>query len=98
MAPVAPDFDLQRDFLARPGLAPIPPTLVRHVARLVGACRELGVPVLHVHTDGAGPSPLPPLEGEPVFRKRFYRADADLAGFDTVIVAGLYLHACVREA
>ena len=57
------------------------------IARLVGACRESGVPVLHVRHDG-GPgdeleagtdgwricAPLAPQEGEPVFDKRFNSA------------------------
>lgn len=57
------------------------------IARLVGACRESGVPVLHVRHDG-GPgdeleagtdgwricAPLAPQEGEPVFDKHFNSA------------------------
>ena len=57
------------------------------IARLVGACRASGVPVLHVRHDG-GPgdeleagtdgwricAPLAPQEGEPVFDKRFNSA------------------------
>lgn len=52
------------------------------------------------------PAALKALPGEPVFEKRFYSpfddpglaAGLHAAGVGTVIVAGLYTHACVRSA
>jgi len=51
------------------------------------------------------PEPLRPLEGEPVCPKRFFSAfgcealeeTLRRAGIDVLIVAGLYLHGCVRS-
>jgi acyl-CoA reductase-like NAD-dependent aldehyde dehydrogenase/nicotinamidase-related amidase len=122
--------DLQEDFLNRSGLEPARATLAAQAAELVSGCRELGVPVLHVHTrvraDGADrmrhwqredrwecldgtpgalpPQALRPVAGEEVFAKRFFSAfeapglDAKLEalGAETLLVAGAYLHACVR--
>ena len=52
------------------------------------------------------PRALEPLEGEEIFHKRFFdpfgdsRLESTLRGLgaDTLIVAGVYLHACVRAA
>ena len=53
--------DVQRDFLARPGLTPSAEHLVARVAELVAAFRARGLPVLHVQTrtraDGADRMP-----------------------------------------
>lgn len=58
-------------------------------------------------TSGAEPpEPLREQPGEPVFEKRFFRAFADgllaaaldEAGIDTIVLSGLFLHACVRAA
>jgi nicotinamidase-related amidase len=42
--------DLQRDYLARPGLEPPAPTLVASAASLLDGFRRLGLPVVHNHT------------------------------------------------
>jgi acyl-CoA reductase-like NAD-dependent aldehyde dehydrogenase/nicotinamidase-related amidase len=66
---------------------------------------ENGIWSCVVGTLGASPPPgLEARDGEPVFSKRFYSAFEDIgvssalagAGVDTVVVAGLYTHACVR--
>ncbi len=124
-------IDLQRDFLARPGLVPRAPALVERAGELLNRCRALGLPVTHVHTrvaqDGADrmphwvrdgtwscvtgtpgsepPAAVQPRGSEPIFTKRFFSAFGDAAlepvlrdqGIDTLIVAGNYLHACVRS-
>ena len=51
------------------------------------------------------PAALRPASGEPVFRKRYYSAFGDphlhdalrSAAIDTLILAGVYLHGCVRS-
>jgi acyl-CoA reductase-like NAD-dependent aldehyde dehydrogenase/nicotinamidase-related amidase len=123
-------LDLQGDFLDRPGLLPPRPALTERAAALLAGCRELGIPVVHVHTrvraDGDDRMPhwreqglwacveategiLPPGELQPsaneaVFFKRFYGGfeasglgpHLDAHGVETLLLAGLYLHACVR--
>ena len=42
--------DLQHDYLARPGLVPPASELVTHAACLLDGFRDLGLPVVHVHT------------------------------------------------
>ncbi len=42
--------DLQQDFLARAGLTPSPAELTPRAARLLNACRGLGITVFHGHT------------------------------------------------
>ncbi len=131
MKPALLLVDLQNDFLEREGLTPRPSRIIERAAELLEGCRELGIPVLHIHTrvrsDGSdriphwkrrgtwiclegtpgslAPEPLRPLGGEPVCLKRFFSAfgcetlDATLrdAEIDSLIVAGLYLHGCVRS-
>lgn len=123
-------IDVQRDFVARSGLAPDPGDLVRTIARLVAGFRRLRLPVIHVQTriqaDGSGrmphwhatgvmdcvegtpgaeaPAALQPEHDDLVFVKPFFGAFGSPglgealrdAGVDTLIVAGLYLHGCVR--
>ncbi|MEM8885769.1 MAG: aldehyde dehydrogenase family protein, partial [Planctomycetota bacterium] len=98
MKPALLLVDLQRDFLRRPGLHPRPPILRAAAQRLLEACRARGLPVHHLHTHDAGEPVLPPAAGERVWAKKRYRGDVDYGHADTLIVAGLYLHACVREA
>lgn len=43
-------IDLQNDFLARPGLVPPAIELIEQVAELLNDWRDLGLPVMHVHT------------------------------------------------
>ena len=123
--------DLQRDYLARPGLQPQADELVGSVAYLLAAFRSRGLPVAHVRTlcraDGADAMPhwramesLPCVEGtsgaEPpdalreapeefVAVKQYYSGFADPGlgpwldelGVREIVLAGLYLHACVRQ-
>jgi len=123
-------IDLQRDFLARPRLAPHAVVLVERVRTLLAGCRERDVPVLHcltrVAADGSDrmphwrragidecvagtpgsepPRELEPVDGEQVLGKRFFSAFGDGAleaalrerEIDTLILAGNYLHGCVR--
>lgn len=42
--------DLQRDFLDRSGLVPRAAGIVREAQKLLHACREMRVPVIHMHT------------------------------------------------
>ena len=42
--------DLQNDFLAAPGLDPVPDRIIERAAALLAACRRAGVPVLHART------------------------------------------------
>ena len=131
MKPALLLVDLQNDFLEREGLTPRPSRIIERAAELLEGCRELGVPIVHVHTlvrpDGSdriphwkrrgtcicvegtpgslAPESLRPLGGESVCLKRFFSAfgcetlDETLrdAGIDSLIVAGLYLHGCVRS-
>jgi acyl-CoA reductase-like NAD-dependent aldehyde dehydrogenase len=122
--------DLQRDYLALPGLLPPAAAVVAAAASLLAECRRREIPVLHALTtvhrapddrmphwrrDGrwlcvegsAGhrePESLRPLPGEAVVHKRFFSAFADGAlarelarlGCDTLWIAGVHLHGCVR--
>jgi acyl-CoA reductase-like NAD-dependent aldehyde dehydrogenase/nicotinamidase-related amidase len=131
MAPVLILVDMQKDFLARPGIEPSPVELVERAVVLLRQCREMGVPVIHVHMvvdqDGANamphwqhqgirecikgtpgvmpPEELRPVEGELVFTKQFFSPFRDghleqaLMEMDAspVIVAGLFLHGCIRS-
>jgi len=124
--------DLQRDYLASPGLEPPAGEVVRRAARLLDGCRRSAVPVAHVWTTvsrdddrrmphwrrdgrwlceqgtpGHAPGPgLEPRRDETVVHKTSYSAfatgDADRRlpsrGVDRVIVAGVHLHGCVRQA
>lgn len=123
--------DLQRDFLDRPGLAPVEAILVARVRALLQGCRDLGVPVVHVHTvmrpDGSdrmphwakndivacvdgtpgvrAPNDVAPVAGELLVAKHYFSGfgnpalGAHLANLNvrTVVVAGIYLHGCVRS-
>ncbi len=122
--------DLQRDYLAAPGLQPPAGAVTERAARLLDAFRAAGRPVVHAWTtvdraddrrmphwkrlgkwqcvegtEGHRPPPeLQPLDGEPVVHKRFFSAfgtgelDRVLKqlGADTLVLAGVHLHACVR--
>ena len=50
MIPALVLVDMQIDFLARSGIQPSPDELVDRAAFLLGRCRNLGIPVFHVHT------------------------------------------------
>ncbi len=123
--------DLQRDFLARPGLSPPEADLFARTSTLLQGCRDRRVPVVHVHTvvrpDGSdrmphwvrngtvacvegtpgvlAPDVVAPVAGEPLVAKRFFSGfgNPGLAAFlaevdaRTVVVAGIYLHGCVRS-
>lgn len=124
--------DLQRDYLASPGLEPAPGSVVRNAAALLERCRELGMPVAHVWTTvsrdddrrmphwkregrwlceegtpGHEPPPaLAPRAGEPVVHKTSFSGFRNGAldellrgtGATRLIVAGVHVHACVRQA
>ena len=124
--------DVQRDYLARPGLTPDAQTLVAALGSLLDRARGRGWPVFHVqtrvsadrsdwmpHWRAAGradcvegtpgadpPQGLDPLEGEAVVHKRFFSAFENpallpalrAATIDTLVVAGVHTHACVRSA
>jgi alpha-ketoglutaric semialdehyde dehydrogenase len=124
--------DLQRDYLAAPGLYPAAPAITRHAAHLLHGCRAAGIDVAHAWTTvnrdtddrmphwkrtgrwlceegtpGHAPPPeLAPSPGEPVIHKTHFdpfsgpvlsellvERDTDL-----LIVCGVHLHGCVREA
>jgi len=123
--------DLQRDFLARPGLVPAADAVCERAARLLRGFRARALPVAHAHTStradgtdrmphwkargvracvegtaGVAPPPaLAPRPGEPVFRKRYFSAFGDPhlqpwleeRGIRHLVVAGVYLHGCVRS-
>lgn len=124
--------DLQRDYLALPGLEPASGAVVARACALLDGFRARGLPVVHVRTsvsrehdnrmrhwkrDGLwrcergtpGHLPAPGLEardGEPVIDKSGFDAFAggeldrllsDLR-VDSMVLAGVHLHACVREA
>jgi nicotinamidase-related amidase len=125
-------IDLQRDYLGAAGLDPPAGAVVERAGTLLSACRERGVPVVHVWTtvsrsddrrmphwkredrwlceEGtAGHAPPPELEpeqGELVLHKTFFRAfeGEDLERVlraeraDPVLLAGVHLHGCVRQA
>ncbi len=130
MKPALLFIDLQRDYLATPGLLPPADTLVARATVLLDGCRKHRIPVIHIwttiHRDDdrrlphwrradrwicvagtAGhkpPDALRPLDGEAVIHKTGYNPFADgememvlqRMQCDTVILAGLHLHACVR--
>ena len=132
MIPALVLVDMQIDFLARSGIKPSPNELVDRAAFLLGQCRNLGIPVFHVHTvisaDASDamphwkllgirecvrgtpgcspPEPLLPLNGEQVFEKQFFSAFRDgylekaLSDINAspVIVAGIFLHGCIRSS
>jgi acyl-CoA reductase-like NAD-dependent aldehyde dehydrogenase len=125
-------IDLQRDFLATADLQPVAPALISRAAELLQACRERGLPIIHVWTTVergndrrlphwrkldrwmcvAGtpghetPPALRPLPGETIVHKAGFNpfASGELEkvlrahGCDSVVLAGLHLHACVRTA
>lgn len=125
-------IDLQRDFLAAPGLVPAAGGLIDRASRLLAGCRARRIPVIHVWTtirrdddrrlrhwresnrwqcvEGtaghAPPDSLRPVEGERIIHKTGFNcfAKPDLAAAlhalhcDTVVLAGVHLHACVRAA
>lgn len=124
-------IDVQRDFLQRKGLVPKPEILIEQLEKLVSACRELQLPIIHIHTqvrsDGSDrmphwkrnnswfciegssgvmpPESLQPEKNEHRITKQFFSGfgspllDTTLQqhGIDTIIVAGLYLHGCIRS-
>lgn len=130
MNPILLVVDLQNDFLARRPIEPDPALVVARAARLLAACRESGVPVVHVrmtvtrdpdnrlphwkrddrwicveNTPGhAPPAALAPLPSEPILAKPGFSAfdrtslgeRLDHERIDTVLIAGLFLHNCVR--
>src|SRR6266480_1073369 len=132
MKPLLLLVDLQRDYLASPGLEPAAGSVVERAAELLGACRELGVPVVHVWTTvsrsddrrmphwkregrwlceegtpGHEPPPeLLPEPGESVLHKTFFSAFEGATldrllraeGSDRLLLAGVHLHGCVRQA
>jgi acyl-CoA reductase-like NAD-dependent aldehyde dehydrogenase len=132
MTPFLLLVDLQRDYLANPELDPAAGPVVRRAGVLLRACREIGVPVVHVWTtvsrrddrrmphwrregrwlceEGtAGHAPPPDLEPqgqESVVHKTSYSAfsggelDRVLSdqATDVLVVAGVHLHGCVRQA
>ena len=132
MKPALLLIDLQRDFLAAPGLQPAAPALVAAAAAWLQSCRAQNIPVIHIWTTvertpdrrlphwrktnrwqcelgtpgHATPEPLQPLPDELVVHKTGFNPFADgalekilrAAGCDTVILAGVHLHACVRTA
>jgi acyl-CoA reductase-like NAD-dependent aldehyde dehydrogenase/nicotinamidase-related amidase len=124
--------DLQRDYLASPGLEPAPGAVVNRARALLDGFRDRGLPVIHAWTtvtreddrrmrhwkrDGlwrceagtAGHRPPPGLEPRPaeaIVHKTGFdpfasgeldRLLGDL-GIERLVIAGIHLHACVREA
>jgi len=130
MRPLLLLVDLQRDFLASPGLEPAAGEVVDVAARLLAGARARGVPVVHAlttvdpardermpHWKALGrwicvrgtaghepPGPVAPREGEPVVHKTDFSAFSSgaldpvlaAAAADTLVVAGVHLHGCVR--
>ncbi|MFL5869114.1 MAG: cysteine hydrolase family protein, partial [Thermoleophilaceae bacterium] len=124
--------DLQRDYLASPGLEPAAGSVVERAATLLGGCRELGIPIVHAWTtvsrsddrrmphwkrDGRwlceegtpGHEPPPellPEPGESVLHKTFFTAFEggeldrllEAEGSERLLLAGIHLHGCVRQA
>lgn len=125
-------IDLQRDFLASANLQPPASSVTQRAAELLQACRQRGIPVIHIWTTVerekdhrlphwrelkrwmcvAGtpghetPNELSPLAGETIVHKTGFNpfANGELekilrsTGVDSVILAGVHLHACVRTA
>jgi acyl-CoA reductase-like NAD-dependent aldehyde dehydrogenase/nicotinamidase-related amidase len=132
MTPLLLLVDLQRDNLANPELEPAAGPVVSRAGALLRACREIGVPVVHVWTTvsrrddrrmphwrregrwrceegtpGHAPPPgLEPVGQESVVHKTSYSAfsggelDRMLSdqATDVLVVAGVHLHGCVRQA
>ncbi len=132
MKPLLLLVDLQRDYLASPGLEPAAGHVVERAAALLEACRERELPVVHAWTTvsrdedrrmphwrrdgrwlceqgtpGHEPPPqLAPRSGEAVVHKTFFspfengQLDAILASErpDLLVIAGVHLHGCVRQA
>jgi alpha-ketoglutaric semialdehyde dehydrogenase len=124
--------DLQRDYLADPGLQPAAGEVTAGAASLLDGCRNAGIDVAHVWTTvsrdrddrmphweregrwlceegtpGHAPPPaLEPLDGEPVVHKTHFDPFSGAAlddllrerGTELLIVCGVHLHGCVREA
>ncbi len=124
--------DLQRDYLALPGLEPAPGAVLARARALLEGFRARGLPVIHVWTTvsresddrmrhwkreglwrcergttGHLPAPgLEPRDGEAVVHKRGFdpfaggeldrRLGEHRVGW--LVLAGVHLHACVREA
>jgi alpha-ketoglutaric semialdehyde dehydrogenase len=125
-------IDLQRDFLAAPGLEPPAGRIVEGAAALLERARAAGIPVVHAWTtversldrrmphwktsdrwicvrgtEGhAPPARLLPRRGESVVEKTFFSpfsvAELDriiaASGCDTLLLAGIHLHGCLRAA
>lgn len=123
--------DLQRDYLAAPGLEPAAGLIIERAAELLRGWRAADLPVAHVWTtvsreddrrmphwkrdgrwicvegtEGHLPPPeLRPAGSEAVVHKRFFdgfgsgelEALLTARGTDTLVIAGIHLHACVRE-
>ena len=132
MKPALLLVDLQKDYLASPGLLPVADIVTSGAAALLTECRRRHIPIVHIWTtvrrnddkrllhwkesnrwlceEGAAghcpPITLCPLPSEAVAHKSAYNPfsnstlDAALKklGCNTVIVAGVHLHACVRAA
>jgi alpha-ketoglutaric semialdehyde dehydrogenase len=132
MRPLLLLVDLQRDYLAAPGLDPSAGAIVRRARDLLDRCRARGVAVAHAWTtvsraddnrmphwrregrwlceegtQGHAPPPgLEPAAGEAVIHKTFFSpfAGGELdhqlraQGIDLLLVCGVHLHGCVREA
>ncbi len=124
--------DLQRDYLASPGLEPAPGIVIARARALLDGFRAHDLPVVHVWTtvtreddhrmrhwkrDGlwrceagtAGHRPAPGLEPRPaeaIVHKSgfdpFAGGELDLLlralGTERLVIAGIHLHACVRQA
>lgn len=130
MRPALVLVDLQRDFLAAAGLEPPAGAVVAAAHRLLEACREAGLPIVHVWTtvakdpdnrmhhwrladrwicvEGSSghrpPERLRPLPGELVAHKSGFSPFVDPGfdrrlrelGVDTLLVAGVHVHGCIR--
>jgi acyl-CoA reductase-like NAD-dependent aldehyde dehydrogenase/nicotinamidase-related amidase len=130
MKPALLLIDVQNDFLERKGLTPRPDVLAKKIEILTSGCRELDLPIFHVHTrilrdgsdrmphwkrnntwlcieDTAGAQPpesLRPRGTESLHTKQFFSAFGDPSldtalrtrSIDTLVIAGLYLHGCIR--
>ncbi|HTV49386.1 MAG TPA: aldehyde dehydrogenase family protein [Phycisphaerae bacterium] len=130
MKPLLLLIDFQNDYLTRSNLQPAAGQVVQIAAKLLSACREKSVPIIHVRTSvhrnpddrmphwkSAGrwicepgtPGYLPPeslseISGETIIEKQFFNGFSNplLAttlqtfGCDTLFLAGVHLHACIR--